>query len=160
MTIVTSRCLFFLLLLSVQDANFFSSEVSAPHRVTVLQGQPTAIDCGPYTSIPASDLDWEVQFGDHFEEVSVANDRATAGLNQSLWLLQPTLDDDGTVFRCGLEVLGMVEYGYVEINVQGIIFIINNNINDAIALHTIIQPRPCLSLTYSQWYLQQMLSPA
>lgn len=89
--------------------------------MTVQAGQPTAIDCGSFTNIPTTNLDWEVQFGDMFERVNLANERATIGLNQSLYLLEPIAAETPFLFRCILRNtdLGDLANGYVRVTVQG-----------------------------------------
>ena len=112
---------FYFNLLAVLDTNFFSEDADTPHVVTVLEGQPTAIDCGPFTNTPSSDIRWEVKFGTRFVPISFGNDRAVVGLNDSLYLLDPTIAHDQRVFSCNLRntELQLTSTGYVRINVQG-----------------------------------------
>lgn len=111
------QSLFFFL--AVYNANFHSFDMASPHQVTVQAGQPTAIDCGSFTNIPATSLNWEVRFGSVFEPISIDNERAVIGMNQSLYLLEPRVSDTGTLFRCILrnDILTEVDIGFVQVTV-------------------------------------------
>ena len=101
--------------------DFYSEEVDQPHVVTIIAGEPAAINCGSYTSIPASDLGWLVQFGNNFIPISLSNEGATIGLNQSMYILDPSTNIDGDIFRCALAntLTESLTTGYVQVNVQG-----------------------------------------
>ena len=95
--------------------------MSSPHQVTVQAGQPMPIQCGTVTNLPASDLNWRVRFGSVFESISLFNDRATVGLDQNLYLLEPMMTDNGMVFNCRSTNtdLNEIDNGYIQINVEG-----------------------------------------
>lgn len=108
-------------LFAVQEVNFFSTNRQSPHEVTVLEGRPTTISCGTFTSIPPTNLNWQVLFGNAFTSIDLNHDRATEGLNNSLYLLAPTVMDDNTLFSCRLSnvELNTVSTGYVRIRIEG-----------------------------------------
>lgn len=87
--------------------------------VTVVENEPTAVDCGPFRNTPPSDIQWEVKFG-FFDDVTLGNERATVGLNQSLYLLEP-MQADNFVLSCSLRNTALERFttGYVTINIQG-----------------------------------------
>lgn len=107
--------------LAVHEVNFYSSDSDQPHVVTITEGQAAAINCGSYTNTPASDLTWAVRFGTLFEPVTLGNEGATVGLNQSMYLLDPSTDMDGDIFSCSLAntLTGSLTTGYVQVNVEG-----------------------------------------
>lgn len=104
--------------LAEHDASFFSTDVGSPHMVTVVENEPTAVDCGPFRNTPPSDIQWEVKFG-FFDDVTLGNERATVGLNQSLYLLEP-MQADNFVLSCSLRNTALERFttGYVTINIQ------------------------------------------
>ena len=90
--------------------------------MSIQAGQPTAVDCGSFTNIPEDNLDWEIQLGgSQLVPINLNHDRATVGLDQMLYLLEPRADDSGTIFRCNLRnaELSTLSVGYVQITVQG-----------------------------------------
>ena len=111
----------FSLFCTVHDVNFFSSNQDEPHTVTVIENMPTAIDCGPFSSTPPSDLAWDVPFGSSFVSVSIDNEGATIGLDHRLYLLEPRLSQNDDIFACHLRntLLGVISNGFVRINVEG-----------------------------------------
>jgi len=72
-------------------------------------------------NVPVTTMDWQVQFGDIFEDITFANDCATVGLNSSLYLLDPQLSQDGSLFSCHVRNIVLISFstGYVRVHVQG-----------------------------------------
>jgi hypothetical protein len=105
----------------VYEAIVFSTSSDAPHQVTVIQNVPTVVDCGTFFNSPSSTLRWNVLSGGVPFDVSIEHERATVGLNQSLYLLEPTPALDGSIFSCdstNAEV-GESSTGFLQINIQG-----------------------------------------
>lgn len=106
---------------TVHHAEFFSTNRDRPHVVTVIENMSTAIDCGPFSNTPPSGLTWDVEFGNVLVPISLGNERATVGLNQSLYLLEPRASQDGDLFACHSRnsLLGIGSDGFLRISVQG-----------------------------------------
>lgn len=73
------------------------------------------------TSVPPVTLDWEIYDDPDSFPINAFIDRAIVGLNGSLYLQNPTGDQDDETFECSASnrESGSSVHGYVQITVEG-----------------------------------------
>ena len=90
--------------------------------MTTTVGQPVIIDCSPsYTSVPAPEFDWGLYRP--FRRSTIASDNIVIGLNGSLYVRNPTMQQSGLGFQCTIANTPMVQVGYIQLIVEGKILI-------------------------------------
>ena len=96
----------------------FSISPNSPHNVTTVAGQPVILSCGSdYTSVPPPAFRWEVYRP--FRRDITREDNAVLGLNGSLYIQKPTVQQSRLGFRCSLTNGQSVRTGYVQLIVEG-----------------------------------------
>ena len=103
---------------TVLEATLFSSELSAPHNVTIRVGQPAIIDCASsYNSIPVPIFDWRVRRP--FARPLISSDNMVIGLNGSLYIRDPVLSQNLLVLECTITNGGqLIMSGYMRLIVD------------------------------------------
>ena len=104
---------------TVFEVSLLSDSRSSPHNITTTVGNPVVINCTrSYNTLPAPTFGWRIETP--IQRSIAASDNAIVGINGSLYLQEPTLQQNGVIFSCSVRSGTSIKTGYIRLIVEGI----------------------------------------
>ena len=102
----------------VFEVTLLSGNPTSPHNVTTTVGQPAIFNCASsINTLPPPTFNWEVYTP--INRPIDSSDNAITGINGSLYIQNPTLEQSNMIFRCTVSSGGRLSEGYIRLIVEG-----------------------------------------